>query len=70
MKMWRLLAVGLAVAAAIAAAVLVNLTVLGAASSENGPLGTLSPRATLPPAPAWTVRPRTGDGERSHSRDD
>jgi hypothetical protein len=47
------------VAAAAAAAIALNLLLLGRASAQNDPVGTLSPRAHLPAAPAWTVRPAT-----------
>jgi hypothetical protein len=66
----RLFAVVLAASAAVAAAVLLNLAVLGAASSQNDPVGTLSPRARLAPAPSWTIRPHAGRVERSDTRDD
>ena len=50
----------LVVAAVAAAAVLANVLLLGSASAGNDPVGRLSPRAHLPPAPHWTVRPTTG----------
>jgi hypothetical protein len=40
------------VAAAVAATILLNLTLLGSAESRNDPVGRLSPRAVLVPAPA------------------
>jgi hypothetical protein len=52
----RLLLVA-AVAAAAAAAIALNLLLLGRASAQSDPLGRLSPKAKLPAAPAWTVRP-------------
>jgi hypothetical protein len=52
-----LLLVVLLVAAAAAAAIALNLIVLGRASAQNDPVGTLSPKAHLPAAPAWTIRP-------------
>jgi hypothetical protein len=55
----RLVALLVAVAAA-AAAVLLNVLLLGSASAGNDPAGKLSPRANLPPAPHWIVRPTTG----------
>lgn len=70
MTIVRLFVIALAAAAAVAAAVLLNLAVLGAASSQNDPVGTLSPRAKLPPAPSWTVRPHGGRVERGDTRDD
>jgi hypothetical protein len=50
----------LVVAAAAAAVVLLNVVLLGSASARNDPVGKLSPRANLPPAPHWTIRPTTG----------
>jgi hypothetical protein len=50
----------LLVAAAAAAGIVVNLSLLGYASSSNDPVGRLSPRARLPAAPAQVVRPQTG----------
>jgi hypothetical protein len=55
----RLLA-ALLVAVAAAAAVALNLLLLGRASAENSPVGRLTPAASLPAAPPWTVRPTTG----------
>jgi hypothetical protein len=55
----QLLAV-LLVAAAAAAAVVLNVVLLGSASAGNDPVGRLTPRAHLPAAPQWTVRPTTG----------
>jgi hypothetical protein len=53
----------LLVAAAAAAAVLLNLVLLGRASAGNDPVGQLKPRANLPAAPTWTIRPTTGPVE-------
>jgi hypothetical protein len=50
----------LLVAAAAAAAIAANVLLLGSASASNDPVGRLSPRAHLPAAPHWTVRPTTG----------
>jgi hypothetical protein len=50
----------LVVAAAAAAAIVANLLLLGSAAASNDPVGNLSPRAHLPAAPHWTVRPTTG----------
>jgi hypothetical protein len=62
---------GVAIVAAVAAAtILLNLSLLGAAGSRNDPVGKLSPRAVLVPAPTATFQPavRTqhdgGTGER------
>ena len=52
------LAVAVAAVLAVAAlAVVANLLLLGRASAQNDPVGVLSPRAHLPRAPEWTVRP-------------
>jgi hypothetical protein len=59
----------LLVAAAAAAAVLLNLLLLGRASAGNDPVGQLKPRANLPAAPRWTIRPTTGPVE-DHGADD
>lgn len=50
----------LAIAAAAAAAIVGNVVLLGSASAGNSPVGRLSPRAHLPPAPHWVVRPTKG----------
>jgi hypothetical protein len=55
--MSRRLLAALLVAAAAAAAVALNVLLLGSASAKNEPVGQLSPRAHLPAAPQWTVRP-------------
>ena len=47
-------------AAAAAGAIAANVLLLGSASASSDPVGRLSPRAPLPPAPHWTVRPTTG----------
>jgi len=54
------LLVVLMVAAASAAVILVNVVLLGSAAARNDPVGRLSPRAHLPAAPHWTVRPTAG----------
>ena len=41
--------------AAIAAAILLNLALLGYAQPRNDPVGRLSPRAVLSPGPATTT---------------
>jgi hypothetical protein len=55
----------LVAAAAAAAVVLLNVVLLGSASARNNPVGTLSPKASLPPAPRWAIRPISG---RPHDR--
>ena len=54
------LLISLVVAAAAAGAILAIVLLLGSAASDNAPVGRLSPRAQLPAAPHWTVRPVTG----------
>ena len=58
--MTRKLLLAIAVAAAAAAAIAVNIVLLGNAAATNAPVGRLSPRAHLPAAPHWTIRPTTG----------
>ena len=68
--MTRSLLIGLAlVAAAGAAAIALNLLLLGRASAQSEPVGTLSPRAHLPAAPAWTIRPATREVEHDGADD-
>jgi len=55
----RLVLIPLLLFAAAAAAILLNLLLLNA-SSSNDPIGKLTPRANLPAAPGWTVRPTHG----------
>ena len=50
----RVAIVAAAVALAAAAAILLNLTLLGYAQPRNDPVGKLSPRAVLQPAPTLT----------------
>lgn len=68
MTMTRL-AAAVAVVAAVAAAVLLNLVLLDRASSRNDPVGKLSPKANLPAAPPGVVQPRTGPIEGEHQDD-
>ena len=58
--MTRKLIVVLVVAATAAAAIAVNVLLLGSAAAGGDPVGRLSPRAHLPAAPHWTVRPTKG----------
>jgi hypothetical protein len=53
----------LLVAAAAAAAVALNVILLGNASAGNDPVGRLSPKAKLPAAPSWIIRPTTGPSQ-------
>jgi hypothetical protein len=57
------IATAIGVAAAVAAAVLLNLSLLGNGSAQSDPVGRLSPKAQLPAAPPGVVRPRTGPVE-------
>ena len=63
------LLIAIVVAAAAAAAILANILLLGRASADNAPVGRLSPRAHLPAAPHWTVRPTTGHPHDGHADD-
>jgi hypothetical protein len=56
----RKLLVLLVVASAAAGAIAANVLLLGSAAATNDPVGRLSPRAHLPSAPHWTVRPTRG----------
>ncbi len=49
----RIVAAALAVSAAAAVTILLNLTLLGYAQPRNDPVGRLSPRLTRPPVPAF-----------------
>jgi hypothetical protein len=57
------------VVAAAAAATLANVLLLNSAAADNTPAGHLSPRAPLPAAPHWTVRPTTGRPHDEHADD-
>ena len=63
------LLIALVVVAAAAGAIVANLLLLGSASAGNAPVGRLTPRAPLPPAPHWTVRPTTGRPHDGHADD-
>jgi hypothetical protein len=63
------LLIALVVAAAAAAAILANVLLLNSAAADNAPVGRLSPRAHLPAAPHWTVRPTTGRPHDGHADD-
>ena len=67
--MTQRLVLALLVAVAAAAAVAGNVVLLGAAAANNDPVGRLSPRAHLPPAPHWIVRPTTGRPRDEHADD-
>lgn len=67
--MRRRLLVAIAVAAIAAAAIVANIVLLGSAAASNDPVGRLSPRAHLPAAPHWTVRPTTGRLHDEHADD-
>ena len=68
--MKRLLAVLALVAAAAGGAIAANLALLDYAARSNDPVGKLTPRANLPPAPASVVRPQTGTTEEDHRGSD
>jgi hypothetical protein len=55
--------------AAATAAVLLNLVLLGSAAAGSDPVGQLKPRANLPAAPHWTIRPTRGPIEDRHADD-
>lgn len=57
------------IAVVAAAAIVANLALLHYASASNDPVGKLSPRAQLPPAPAGVVRPQRGPIENEGADD-
>lgn len=59
----------LLVAAAAAAAIALNVLLLGTASAQNDPVGRLAPGEHVPVAPAWIVRPTHGRVEDSGADD-
>ncbi len=63
------LLISLVVVAAAAGAILANVLLLGSAAADNAPVGRLSPRAHLPAAPSWAVRPTTGRPRDGHADD-
>jgi hypothetical protein len=63
------LLIALLVAVAAAGAIAANILLLGSAAADNAPVGRLSPRAHLPAAPHWTVRPTTGWPHDDHADD-
>jgi hypothetical protein len=62
MSVSKVLLVVLGVGAAATAAIFLNLLLLGNAAAQNDPVGKLTPRANLPAAPSWTVRPEPAKG--------
>jgi hypothetical protein len=71
-RTFRIALAAVAVTAAAAAAILLNLALLGYAQPRNDPVGKLSPRAALLPAPAALPTPapqRPADAARGE-RDD
>jgi hypothetical protein len=58
------------IAAAAAAAILLNLALLGYAQPRNDPVGKLSPRAILEPATPAPVTTDGGDRHRGDEHDD
>jgi len=69
MSIPRLLLVVLALGAAATTAIFLNLLLLGNAAAQNDPVGKLTPRANLPAAPQWTVRPAHGRAEHDGADD-
>jgi len=69
MSIPRLLLAALGIGAAAAAAILLNLLLLGNAAAQNDPVGKLTPRANLPAAPQWTIRPTNGQVEHDGADD-
>ena len=63
------LLIALVVVVAAVGAVFANLLLLNSAAADNAPVGGLSPRAHLPAAPHWTVRPTTGRPHDGHADD-
>jgi hypothetical protein len=63
------LLIALVVTAAATAAIVANILLLGSASAGNDPVGRLTPRAHLPPAPHGTVRPTRGRPHDEHADD-
>jgi hypothetical protein len=63
------LLVAIVVAAAAAGAIFANVLLLGSAAAHNAPVGRLSPRAHLPAAPHWAVRPTRGRPHDEHADD-
>lgn len=70
--MRRITAAVLLTCAATAAAVVLNLVLLGRTSGGTDQVGRLQPRASIPaaPAPTETLRPDTTPGRRSHREAD
>jgi hypothetical protein len=68
----RVAAAAILACAATAAAVVLNLVLLGRTSGGTEKVGRLQPRASIPatPAPADTVRPHTPPGSRAESGND
>jgi hypothetical protein len=69
MSVPRVLLGVLGVGAAVTSAILLNLLLLGSAAAQNDPVGRLTPRANLPAAPQWTIRPSHGPIEHDGADD-
>jgi hypothetical protein len=69
MSIPRILLAVAGIGAAAAAAILLNLLLLGNAAAQNEPVGRLTPRANLPAAPQWTIRPAHGQVEHDGADD-
>jgi hypothetical protein len=63
LKLPQLVAGTVLVATVAAAAIALNLLLLGSFSTSDEPVGRLSPHVSGTPAPSWTVRPTTGEVE-------
>ena len=69
MRLPRILLAVAGIGAAAAAAIVLNLLLLGNVAAQNDPVGKLTPRANLPAAPQWTIRPAHGPVEHDGSDD-
>jgi hypothetical protein len=59
----------LVVAAVAGAIIALNVLLLARAAAANDPVGHLTARTQLPPAPAWMVRPARGEIENDGADD-
>jgi hypothetical protein len=69
MSISRVLLAVAGIGAVAAAAIVLNLVLLGNVAAQNDPVGKLTPRANLPAAPQWTIRPAHGRVEHDGSDD-
>jgi hypothetical protein len=56
----KLTAAPVVMVVAVAAAIALNVLLLGRASTQNDPAGRLTPSVKAPAAPSWIVRPTRG----------